>query len=322
MSSFNYVGCCYENDIGSNYIDTMPLFAKELIGGATTGAVTKSAVAPLERIKILYQTRTQGFQSIGVYPSFTKVIKHEGLLGLYKGNGAAVLRVLPYSGFHYMAYERYRSWLVNTCPSVGTGPVVDLIAGSAAGGTAVLCTYPLDLARTKLAYQVVDRRQFYVNGNKCIHSNPAYRGLQDVFRSVYKENGVRGFYRGVGPTLVGIFPYAGLKFYLYEELKLRIPEEQRDSIPMRLSCGASAGLVAQTFSYPLDVIRRQMQINNAQKGKVQYKNTMECVRNIVRNQGWRQLYAGLSVNYLKVVPSVAIGFTVYDVMKLWLRMPS
>lgn len=73
----------------------------------------------------------------------------------FRGNGASVLRIVPYAALHYMAYERYRCWILGNCPTLGTGPVVDLLAGSASGGTAVLCTYPLDLARTKLAFQVL-----------------------------------------------------------------------------------------------------------------------------------------------------------------------
>ena len=76
------------------------------------------------------------------------------VLDVYRGNGASVLRIVPYAALHFMTYEQYRSWLLINCPSLGTGPVVDLLAGSASGGTAVLCTYPLDLVRTKLAYQV------------------------------------------------------------------------------------------------------------------------------------------------------------------------
>lgn len=68
------------------------------------------------------------------------------------------------------------------------------------------------------------------------------------------------FYFCVGPTLTGILPYAGLKFYIYEELKSHVPEEHQKSIVMRLSCGALAGLLGQTFTYPLDVVRRQMQV--------------------------------------------------------------
>lgn len=307
-----------------SYIDTMPVYVKELIAGGAAGAFAKTAVAPLERTKILLQTRTEGFHSLGVYQSLKKILKHEGVLGFYKGNGASVLRIVPYAALHFMTYEQYRSWILNNCPALGTGPVVDLLAGSVAGGTAVLCTYPLDLARTKLAYQVVDLRGSFRSDMRSLQAQPAYNGIKDVFKSVYKEGGVRALYRGVGPTLIGILPYAGLKFYIYEKLKRHVPEEHQKSIAMRLSCGALAGLLGQTFTYPLDVIRRQMQVENLQpsiQGNARYRNTLEGLATITRNQGWRQLFAGLSINYIKIVPSVAIGFTAYDMMKSWLRVP-
>ncbi|KAM3330743.1 hypothetical protein ACQJBY_027090 [Aegilops geniculata] len=136
-----------------NALGLLPVYAKELIAGGAAGAFAKTAVAPLERVKILLQTRTQGFQSLGILQSLRKLWQYEGVRGFYKGNGASVLRIVPYAALHYMTYEQYRCWILKNAPSVGTGPVVDLLAGSAAGGTAVLCTYPLDLARTKLAYQ-------------------------------------------------------------------------------------------------------------------------------------------------------------------------
>lgn len=73
----------------------------------------------------------------------------------YRGNGASVARIVPYAALHYMAYEQYRRWIILSFPGIGRGPVLDLVAGSFAGGTAVLFTYPLDLVRTKLAYQVI-----------------------------------------------------------------------------------------------------------------------------------------------------------------------
>lgn len=76
------------------------------------------------------------------------------LCGGFRGNGASVIRIVPYAALHFMTYERYKSWILGNCPMLGSGPFIDLLAGSAAGGTSVLCTYPLDLARTKLAYQV------------------------------------------------------------------------------------------------------------------------------------------------------------------------
>lgn len=304
-------------------LDDVPVYVKELIAGGTAGAFAKTVIAPLERTKILLQTRTEGFQSLGVFQSLKKLLKHEGIFGFYKGNGASVIRIVPYAALHFMTYEQYRVWILNNCPALGTGPVIDLLAGSVAGGTAVLCTYPLDLARTKLAYQVADTRGGFRRGMKSICSQPAYNGIKDVLTSVYKEGGMRALYRGIGPTLIGILPYAGLKFYVYEELKRHVPEEHQ-SIVMRLSCGAIAGLFGQTITYPLDVVRRQMQVENLQplsQGNARYRNTFEGLSTIVRNQGWKQLFAGLSINYIKIVPSVAIGFAAYDTMKVWLRIP-
>ncbi|XP_027355553.1 mitochondrial carrier protein CoAc1 [Abrus precatorius] len=304
--------------------DGIPVYVKELIAGGFAGALSKTAVAPLERVKILWQTRTAGFQYLGVHQSLNKLLKHEGFLGLYKGNGASVIRIVPYAALHFMTYERYKSWILDNYPMLGTGPFIDLLAGSAAGGTSVLCTYPLDLARTKLAYQVADTRGSINDGMKGVQSQSAHNGIKSVLTSVYKEGGVRGLYRGAGPTLTGILPYAGLKFYMYEELKTRVPEEHQKSILMRLSCGALAGLFGQTLTYPLDVVKRQMQVGNLQNAAhadARYRNTLDGLRTIVRQQGWRQLFAGVSINYIRIVPSAAISFTTYDMMKTWLGIP-
>ncbi|KAK6118314.1 hypothetical protein DH2020_047885 [Rehmannia glutinosa] len=294
-----------------DYIDRVPIFVKELIAGGAAGAFAKTAVAPLERIKILLQTRTQGFHSLGIYHSLKKLLQHEGVAGFYKGNGASVLRIVPYAALHFMTYEHYRLWILDNYAALGTGPVVDLLAGSAAGGTAI-----------------VDTRGTVQHGLRQFNLNPSYSGIRNVIERVYKEGGPRALYRGIGPTLIGILPYAGLKFYVYEELKRHVPEEHQKSILMRLSCGALAGLFGQTFTYPLDVVRRQMQaiyqvehLQPSSQGGVIYRSTSEGLVSIVRNQGWRQLFAGLSINYIKIVPSVAIGFTAYDTMKLWLRIP-
>ncbi|KAJ7958375.1 Mitochondrial carrier protein [Quillaja saponaria] len=96
----------------------MPVYVKELIAGVVAGALSKSAVAPLERVKILWQTRTEGFHSLGVCQSLNKLLKHKGFLGLYKGNGASVI---PYAALHFMTYERYKCWILDNCPSLGSG---------------------------------------------------------------------------------------------------------------------------------------------------------------------------------------------------------
>ncbi|CAA2986541.1 mitochondrial substrate carrier family P-like [Olea europaea subsp. europaea] len=308
--------------LGNRLIDGMPVFAKELIAGGVAGGFAKTVVAPLERLKILFQTRRTEFQSLGLSGSFTKIAKTEGVLGFYRGNGASVARIVPYAALHYMAYEEYRRWIILGFPGTGRGPVLDLMAGSFAGGTAVLFTYPLDLVRTKLAYQVADSSKLNVKG--LVPGEQVYKGIRDCFSKTYKEAGIRGLYRGVAPSLYGIFPYAGLKFYFYEEMKRHVPGKHRNDITVKLVCGSVAGLLGQTFTYPLDVARRQMQVQRILRSTNggDMKSTMETLVMIVRREGWKQLFSGLSINYLKVVPSVAIGFTVYDVMKSFLHVPA
>nr|GMC63539.1 mitochondrial substrate carrier family protein P-like [Ipomoea batatas] len=299
----------------------LPVFAKELIAGGVAGGFAKSAVAPLERVKILFQTRQAEFRSLGLFGSFTKIAKTEGVLGFYRGNGASVARIVPYAALHYMAYEEYRRWIIHYNPNIKRGPVLDLIAGSVAGGTAVLFTYPLDLVRTKLAYQVIESPKLNVKG--LVPGEQIYKGIRDCFSKTYKEAGIRGLYRGVAPSLYGIFPYAGLKFYFYEEMKSHVPEEHKKDITIKLACGSVAGLLGQTFTYPLDVVRRQMQVQRlSASNSREMKGTTETLVMIVQRQGWKHLFSGLSLNYLKVVPSVAIGFTVYDLMKSYLKVPS
>jgi solute carrier family 25 protein 16 len=256
---------------------------------------------------------------MGVMRSLSCILKTEGARGFYKGNGASVLRIVPYAALHFAAYEQYRHWIIDGYPAAGTGPVVDLLAGSLAGGTAVLCTYPLDLARTRLAYQV--------NGQgdslSCKAVLPApYKGIKDVCTSVFQEGGIRCLYRGVCPTLYGILPYAGLKFFVYETLKANLSAEAEPPLSAKLACGAVAGVVGQTVTYPLDVVRRQMQVQseNALVG-AQYKGTLDGLICIAQRQGWKQLFAGLGINYLKLVPSAAIGFAAYDSIKGYLRVP-
>ncbi|CAF1925580.1 BnaAnng25540D [Brassica napus] len=231
-------------------VDTLPVLAK-------------TAVAPLERIKILLQTRTNHFRSLGYVPLW----------------------------FHNSYYETGRVLLGLSLP-LGSGPVVDLVAGSAAGGTAVLCTYPLDLARTKLAYQVSDTGQSFRGGTNGFYRQPPYSGIT----MAYKEGGPRGLYRGIGPTLTGILPYAGLKFYIYEELKRHVPEEHQN---------ASTLWCFSWFIWPdLDLPIRCCQETNAGGESAAYDG---------------QLFAGLSINYIKVNPIQR--FAVYESMKSWLRIP-
>uniref|UniRef100_A0A453NT66 ADP,ATP carrier protein n=2 Tax=Aegilops tauschii subsp. strangulata TaxID=200361 RepID=A0A453NT66_AEGTS len=174
----------------------LPLAVRELIAGGVAGGVAKSAVAPLERVKILLQTRRAEFRGSGLVGSFRTIYQTEGPLGFYRGNGASVARIVPYAALHYMAYEEYRRWIILGFPNVEQGPVLDLVAGSIAGGTAVVSTYPLDLVRTKLAYQVKGAVNVSLRESK--PSEQVYKGILDCVKTIYRQNGLKGLYRGMG----------------------------------------------------------------------------------------------------------------------------
>lgn len=263
--------------------------------------IAKTCVAPFDRVKILFQTYSTVYTSRRLVPTLLQIYHNEGIRGWFRGNVSHVVRVFPYAAIQFASFDRYKQLLRNA-----SVPGANFLAGSCAGATAVCCTYPLDLIRARLAIRADDAV-----------------GIREVVRSLAAEGGGIGkFFSGLSPTLVGIVPYAGINFFVYEGLKgaylRRHNKAENDSIPtmFRLAFGASAGLAAQTVTHPLDVIRRRMQVMNvAQHLGVSYTGTWNALSTIWLKEGMRGLFLGLSLNYAKVVPQVAIAFTVFDSLK-------
>nr|XP_015799857.2 graves disease carrier protein isoform X2 [Nothobranchius furzeri] len=232
---------------------------RSFVAGGVAGCCAKTTIAPLDRVKILLQGQSPHYRHLGVFSTIAAVPKKEGILGLYKGNGAMMVRIFPYGAIQFMAFDKYKT-LLNKKVGI-SGHIHRLMAGSMAGMTAVICTYPLDVIRARLAFQVTGDHR--------------YSGIADVFRSIFHKEGMRGFYRGLSPTLIGMAPYAGLSFFTFGTLKSlglkHFPEQlgrpssdNPDVLVLKthinLLCGGVAGAFAQTASYPLDVARRRMQL--------------------------------------------------------------
>ena len=211
-------------------------------------------------------------------------------------------------------------------------PVARLLAGSAAGLTSVLFTYPLDYVHSRITYQVKLTR---------------YKGIGDTIAQTIREGGIRGLYRGFGATALGIIPYAGMSFLTYDTLKhsagvfyarkqfneqvaaahaagLPPPTEAAATahvpVAVRLVSGALAGAAAQTASYPLDVVRRRMQLYGLSSQLPLYRNTAHALWSIIQTEGVRKLYIGLSINYIKVAPAHALSFVTYEWAKTKLNI--
>lgn len=177
---------------------------KSFIAGGIAGMCSKTAVAPLDRIKILLQAHSKHYKNHGVFSGLKEIIAHENFLALYKGNGAQMVRIFPYAAVQFTSYEIYKKYL----PLIfgKNSHVAKFLAGSSAGVTAVCLTYPLDTIRARLAFQLTGEH--------------VYDGIYHTAVSIFKqEGGLKALYRGFLPTLCGMIPYAGSSFYCFEMLK-------------------------------------------------------------------------------------------------------
>ncbi|CAH0563406.1 unnamed protein product [Brassicogethes aeneus] len=290
---------------------------KNLLCGGIAGMVSKTTVAPLDRVKILLQAHNRHHESHGVYSGIKHIIKTESPWALYKGNGAQMVRIFPYAATQFTSFEMYKRYLDGV---FGAGSHIDkFIAGAAAGLTAVTLTYPLDTIRARLAFQ--------------ISGEHVYTGIAHAAVTIFKEEGgARALYRGFVPTLMGMVPYAGLSFYCFEYLKWGcmkyVPSQtcrpcKKNTgglvllLPAKLICGGLAGAAAQSVSYPLDVTRRRMQLAMLSPATAHYaKGTFTTLRHIYREHGLvRGLYRGMSINYMRAIPMVAVSFSTYELCK-------
>lgn len=219
----------------------IPKEVKNLLSGGIAGMVAKSFVAPIDRIKILYQVTSAPFRLRDVPRVALNIVKEEGASALWKGNTATMIRVFPYAGIQFMVFNTVKSFFVDRNEEkhfqlggddpfngkkknatvqrrstiekdrkFGMSTFESLIAGSTAGVVSVLCTYPLDLTRAQLAVLKKQKKR--------------RDGFVKVLLSNYTSGGTRGLFTGITPTLMGMLPYAGVAFSINEQAKRQVGE--------------------------------------------------------------------------------------------------
>lgn len=339
-------------------------FKKKEDGNADSQTQAKTVVAPLDRVKILFQASNPKFAKytgswFGLVSAMQDIRRSEGSRGLFKGHSATLLRIFPYAAIKFLAYEQIRAVVITSREQ--ETPFRRLISGSMAGITSVFFTYPLELIRVRLAFET---------------KKTSRSSLTDAFRNIYNENvsppsstikssgtpassapvastadamssgvrkvvpssGLANFYRGFSPTMLGMLPYAGMSFLTHDTVGdwLRLPAvAEYTTIPgseaksktgsrrpqltaaAELFSGAIAGLVSQTSSYPLEVVRRRMQVGGA-VGSGRRLGIAETARKIMLESGPRGLFVGLTIGYIKIIPMTATGFFAYERFKWWL----
>ncbi|PAN50424.1 hypothetical protein PAHAL_9G519000 [Panicum hallii] len=284
-----------------------------LLAGGVAGAVSKTCTAPLARLTILFQV--QGMHSdvatmrnTSIWREASRIVYEEGFRAFWKGNLVTIAHRLPYSSISFYAYERYKNMLqmlpgLEKNGGFGADVGVRLLGGGLSGITAASMTYPLDLVRTRLAAQT---------------NTAYYRGISHALFAICRDEGFRGLYKGLGATLLGVGPSIAVSFSVYETLRTHWQIERPYDSPVLISlaCGSLSGIASSTFTFPLDLVRRRMQLEGA-GGRARIYNTglFGTFGHIVRTEGFRGLYRGILPEYCKVVPGVGIVFMTYEMLK-------
>ncbi|CBZ53637.1 hypothetical protein NCLIV_034240 [Neospora caninum Liverpool] len=291
---------------------TAPLCAAcQVLRGALAGSCAKTVVYPLDRLKMHLQVKAaatgQAFQLSGAYSVMKGMVSPEqgGLRALWRGNGTAFIRAFPYSGFSFYSFERYNAYLRSRAPSCPK--LCHLGAGSAAGMTATLITYPLDVLNTRMA--VTEHRLSYAQV------------------SLWQFEGFRSLFRGISATALGIVPYAGISFCTFESLKEECRAQGISVTPMvNALCGGVAGVAGQTATYPLDTVRKFMQSSSflyrfqetGHTGSAAPPSLVEAFKFLYRRAGWRGLYNGVSLNWIKGFLAAGLAFSLNESGKQYL----
>jgi solute carrier family 25 phosphate transporter 23/24/25/41 len=284
---------------------------KTLFAGAVAGCVSRTCTSPLEVIATL-QMSGNAINNGDILSQLGQLYREEGALGFFKGNGANCLKVAPSRAIQFAVYEKIKLSVLKQSQArarpgtdVSLSPYGRLCAGGLAGMVASSFVYPLEVVKTMLTV-----------------SPGSYHGIFDAFTSAYRDGGLQGFYTGWFPTLVAMFPYVGIEFMIYETFKkayLRIQVKRGKSAALppliHLLLGCVAGMASQTSAHPLDVIRRRLQMQGKGGQPKEYHNMFDGLYKLVRDEGPAQLYRGLRPACLEKMPSTAITFFAYEVLK-------
>ncbi|KAF2255620.1 mitochondrial carrier protein-like protein LEU5 [Trematosphaeria pertusa] len=334
---------------------TPEYLVKSGLAGGMAGCAAKTVVGPLDRVKILFQTGNPLFAKYaghwsGLPAAVREIYGQNGIPGLFKGHSATLLRIFPYAGIKFLAYEQIRHIVINGRHQ--ETPARRFISGSLAGMCSVFFTYPLEVIRVRLAFETRQQQRstlrsicrliYNEHPRPTAHhpNNPLTAAAATVVEKAAPRTGLANFFRGFSPTLLGMVPYAGASFLAHDSMSdlmrhpslapyTTLPHTSREETTTsshkpaqlrywaELSTGGFAGFISQTVSYPLEVIRRRMQVGGV-IGDGHRLSIPEVTRRIHMEKGWRGFFVGLTIGYVKVIPMVATSFFVYERGKYYL----
>jgi len=294
-------------------VDVMAFTVDFLMGGVSA-AVSKTVAAPIERVKLLIQNQDEMLKTgrlaepyKGIGDCFSRVIKEEGFVSLWRGNIANVLRYFPTQALNFAFKDQFKRMFGYSKDKDGYWKWFggNLASGGAAGAASLLFVYSLDYCRTRLAN---DAKAAKKGGSR------QFTGMIDVYRKTIKSDGVAGLYRGFNISCVGIIVYRGLYFGMYDSLKpVLLQGKMKDSFIGSFLLGWGITIGAGLASYPIDTIRRRMMMTSGEA--VKYTSSLGAFNEIVKKEGVKSLFKGAGANILRAVAGAG-ALAGYDQLQL------
>uniref|UniRef100_A0A665V609 ADP/ATP translocase n=1 Tax=Echeneis naucrates TaxID=173247 RepID=A0A665V609_ECHNA len=281
-------------------------FAKDFLAGGISAAISKTAVAPIERVKLLLQVQHASKQITadkhykGIMDCVVRIPKEQGFLSFWRGNLANVIRYFPTQALNFAFKDKYKKVFldgVDKRTQFWRYFAGNLASGGAAGATSLCFVYPLDFARTRLAADVGKAG-----------AEREFTGLGDCLVKIFKSDGLRGLYQGFNVSVQGIIIYRAAYFGIYDTAKGMLPDPKNTHILVSWMIAQTVTAVAGLTSYPFDTVRRRMMMQSGRKGG-------ECFSHwIARDEGGKAFFKGAWSNVLRGMGG-AFVLVLYDELK-------
>ncbi|CAG2116892.1 unnamed protein product [Medioppia subpectinata] len=313
---------------------------RNVTAGAVSGCCTRFVTQPFDVIKIRLQLQREPIHRKSLTSKYRTIpqtirtiVAEEGLSCLWRAHLCAQLLSVVYGTIQFSTFELYTQ-LANRSPLVDSErypefarryqPFVHFGCGSLSGLTATLVAHPIDVIRTRIIAQ----------------SEPkTYTSTRHAFRTIVRTEGYRALFRGLTPTLLQIAPLTGIQFTVYnltnrvwdqfiernKQKWMRLSEDGKSQSVKRLLhfektliCGAIAGFASKLTVYPLDLIKKRLQVEGFQKARqgfgaqTSYKGVIDCIVKIVRQESVLAFYKGLTPSLMKAAATTALNFSLYE----------
>ncbi|KAK2112039.1 hypothetical protein P7K49_011786 [Saguinus oedipus] len=317
------------------------------VAGSVSGLVTRALISPFDVIKIRFQLQHERLSRKdpnakyhGILQAIRRILQEEGPTAFWKGHIPAQILSIGYGAVQFLSFEMLTELVHRGSVYNAQEFSVHFVCGGLSACMATLTVHPVDVLRTRFAAQGEPKEEFrswywvFRPGNIAVmdcsrakttslSSFKVYNTLRHAMGTMYRNEGPLVFYKGLTPTVIAIFPYAGLQFSCYSSLKhmyeWAMPTEGKKNENLKnLLCGSGAGVISKTLTYPLDLFKKRLQVGGFEHARAafgqvrKYKGLVDCTKQVLQEEGTLGFFKGLSPSLLKAALSTGFMFFWYE----------